>query len=68
MGSFFEYAKILSHLREFEHHFLPLGRELDKKICPGGWDSLAQKSFPKLARRRGGCTQLELTETLVEYK
>ena len=29
--------------REFDHPFLSRGRESDKKICPGGWDSLAQK-------------------------
>ena len=38
---------------------------MDKKICPGGRDSLAQKIFPGVAR--GGCTQLELTETLQPY-
>ena len=46
-----------------DHHFLPWGRELNKKNCPGGRDSLAQKNFP------GGCpggrTQLELTEILI---
>ena len=47
---------------EFDHQFLPRGRELEKKICPGGRDSLAQKIFSGVAR--GGCTQLELTETL----
>ena len=30
-----------------DHHFLPQGRELDKKFCPGGQDSLAQKNFPR---------------------
>ena len=48
-GSFFEFGKLLPHPREFDHHFLPRARELDKKICPGGRDSLAQKNFP------GGC-------------
>ena len=46
-GSFSEYAKILPHPREFDHHFLPQGRVLDKKICPGHRDSLAQKHFPR---------------------
>ena len=45
-SSFFEFGKILPHPREFDHHFLPRGRELDKKNCPGGRDSLAQKNFP----------------------
>ena len=43
---FFEFGKILPHPREFDHHFLPRSRELDKKICPAGRDSLAQKKFP----------------------
>ena len=37
------------------------GRELKKIICPGGLDSLAQKTFP--GGCPGRCTQLELTET-----
>ena len=51
---------------EFDHHFLPRGRELDKKICLGGRDSLAQKNFPGVAQLEltETCTQLELTETL----
>ena len=52
-----------AHPREFDHHFLPRGRELDKKFCPGGRDSLAQKNFPG-GCPGGGCTQLESTETL----
>ena len=32
-SNFFESGKILPHPREFDHHFLPRGRELDKKIC-----------------------------------
>ena len=39
--------------------FLPQGRELDKKNCPGGQDSLAQKTFPR-GCLGGGCTELEL--------
>ena len=62
-SSFFEFGKILPHPQEFDHHFLPRGRELDKKNCPGGRDSLAQKNFP--GGCLGGCTQLELTETLI---
>ena len=46
-SSFFESGKILPHPWEFVHHFLPRGRELDKKTCPGGRDSLAQKNFPR---------------------
>ena len=45
-SNFFESGKILPHPREFDHHFLPRGRELDKKICLGGRDLLAQKNFP----------------------
>ena len=55
--------EILPHPREFDHQFLP-GRKLDKKICPGGRGSLAQKIFPGVAPAGGGgCTQLELIET-----
>ena len=38
--------------------FFVLGQVIRQKTCPGGRDSLAQKNFP------GGCTQLELTETI----
>ena len=63
-SSFFDFGKILPHPREFDHHFLPRGRELDKKNCPGGRDSLAQKNFPG-GCPGWGCTRLELTETLL---
>ena len=32
-SSFFEFGKILPHSREFDHHFVPQGRELNKKIA-----------------------------------
>ena len=60
-GEFFKFGKIFPTPGEFDHHFLPQGRELDKKNCPGGRDSLTQKNFP--GGCPGGCTQLELTET-----
>ena len=34
-NSFFEFGKILPHPRGIRRSFLPRGRELDKKICPG---------------------------------
>ena len=37
---FLEFGKILPHPREFDHHFLPRGRELDKKIA--GWPGFAR--------------------------
>ena len=52
--------------REFDHHFLPQGQGIRQKSYPGGRDSLAQKNFPGGCRGGGGgCTQLELTETLL---
>ena len=59
-GSLFEFGKILPHPLEFDHHFSPGAGIRQKKTCPGGWDSLAQKNFPRGCP--GGCTQLELTE------
>ena len=47
--SFFKFGKILPHSWEFDHHFCLGPRELDKKIFPGGRDSLTEKNFP------GGC-------------
>ena len=48
---------------EFDNNFLPRGRESDKKLP--GWSGLARskKISPRLPGG-GGCTQLELTETL----
>ena len=47
---------------EFDHHFLPRGWELDKKFARVAGIRSLKKIFPEVAR--GGCTQLELTETL----
>ena len=52
----------MPHPRECDYHFLPGGRELDKKFCPGGRIRSFKNIFPGVPR--GGCTQLELTETL----
>ena len=53
-------GKILPHPGNSTIIFGPGVGELEKKIiCPGGRDSLRSKKFS-----RGGCTQLELTETL----
>ena len=56
-SSFFEFGKTLPHPREFDHQLLPRAKEINKKLSewPGFTGS---KKFP------GGCTQLELTETL----
>ena len=68
--SFFEYAKILPHPREFDHHFLPRGRKLDKIFAMVTGIRSLKKHFPRAARGGGGgegFTQLsELTETLTE--
>ena len=54
---------MLPHPREFDHHFLPRGRELDKQIARvAGIRSL--KKFPRGCP--GGFTLLELTETLID--
>ena len=45
---------------EFDHHFLPRGRELDKKIARVAGISSLKKFSQGMPR---GCTQLELTET-----
>ena len=50
-------GKFCPTLGEFDHHFLPRGKELDKKIT-----RVAEiKNFP--GDCPGGCTQLELAET-----
>ena len=49
---------------EFDHHFLPRGRELDKKFARVAGISSLKKILPGVAG--GGCTQLELTETLLD--
>ena len=46
-GSFFEYEKNFAPPPGIRPSFLPRGRKLDKKICPGGRDSLVQKNFPR---------------------
>ena len=63
-SSFFEYGKILPHLREFDHHFLPRGQGIRQKNLPG-WPGFGRsKNFPGVAGGGGGrCTQLELPET-----
>ena len=56
----------MPHPREFDHHFLPQGRELDKKIARVAGIRSLKKIFPGLpGGGGGGCTQLELTETLL---
>ena len=45
---FLKFGKLLPHPREFDHHFLPWGRELDKKIA--GW--------PEFARSKKGPVKL----------
>ena len=45
--------------REFSHYFFAPGQGIRQKNCPGGQDSLAQKTFPR-GCLGGGCTQLEL--------
>ena len=66
-SSFFGLGKFCPTPGEFDHHFLPQGRELDKKNCLGGRDLLAQNKFsPGLpGGGGGGSTQLEITETLI---
>ena len=65
-SSFFGLGKFCPTLGEFDHHFLPQGRELDKKNCLGGQDLLARNKFSLgLPGGGGGCTQLEITETLI---
>ena len=59
-SSFFEFGKILPHPREFDHYFLPRGQGIRQKNLPG-WPGFARS---KKISRKGGCTQLELTETL----
>ena len=52
----------MPHPWEFDHHFLPRGQEIRQKILPG-WPGFARlKNFSRGCP--GGCTQLELTETL----
>ena len=61
MEQFLRVWKILPHPREFDHHFLPRGTELGKKFARLAGIRSLKKIFPG----GGGCTQLELTETLL---
>ena len=59
---FFGLGKFCPTPGEFDHHFLPRGRELDKKMP--GWPGLARSKRFSLGLPGGvGCTQFEMTET-----
>ena len=58
---FFEFGDISTHPREFDHHFCPGAGELDKKIARVAGIRSLKKICP------GGCTQLDLTEKLLQY-
>ena len=47
-----------------DHHFLPRGQGIRQKIARVAGTRSLKKTFPGVAGG-GGCTQLELTETLV---
>ena len=62
LSRFFEFGKILPHPGGIRPSFFAPGQRIGQKILPG-WPGLARsKNFARGCP--GGCTQLELTETL----